>query len=65
MGEDGADTLKDIKDQGGLTISESEKTSIVFGMPKVAIENNAVSFILDLDKIPIFINKVFEGSKNV
>lgn len=64
MGEDGADTLKDIKDLGGLTICESEKTAIIFGMPKVAIQNDAVSIVLDLDKIPEFINKVFEGSEN-
>ncbi len=37
MGDDGAQGLKMIADEGGRTIAQSEETCVVFGMPKVAI----------------------------
>ncbi len=41
MGEDGALGLKQIKQKGGYTIVQDEKSCAVFGMPKAAIEINA------------------------
>lgn len=52
MGEDGVDGLKSIKEAGGKTIAQDEKTSIIFGMPKVAIEKGVVDKVLQLEKIP-------------
>jgi len=52
MGKDGATGMKLMHDAGAKTIAQDEATSIVFGMPKVAIENGGVDFILPLDKIP-------------
>lgn len=38
MGNDGADTMLEIRQAGGITIAESEETAIVFGMPGEAIK---------------------------
>lgn len=51
MGNDGADGLRHMADAGAYTIAESEETSVVFGMPKVAIERGAAKEILPIYKI--------------
>lgn len=51
MGKDGAAGLAHLKKLGATTIAESEKTSVVFGMPKAAIETGFVDQILDFDQI--------------
>lgn len=55
MGGDGADGLKIVKDEGGLTVAQDEESSIVFGMPKQAIELGAARYVLPLDKIAEFL----------
>jgi two-component system chemotaxis response regulator CheB len=49
MGKDGAEGLKDLY-QGGrcLTMAQDASSSVVFGMPKAAIETGTVSLIGDL-----------------
>lgn len=51
MGKDGAKGLQAIKEQGGVTISQSEETCVVFGMPKAAIDMNVVDKVLPIDRI--------------
>lgn len=51
MGSDGALGLGMIKDAGGDTIAQDEETSLVFGMPKAAIERKLVDEVLPLDRI--------------
>ncbi len=51
MGRDGADGMKSIKDQGGLTLAQSPETCIVFGMPKEAIEIGSVDKVVSIDKM--------------
>jgi len=51
MGNDGADGLYRIKEAGGHTIAESEESSVVYGMPRAAMERKAVQDVLHLDKI--------------
>lgn len=51
MGSDGVAGMKRIKDAGGRTIAQDEKTSVIFGMPKLAIENNSIDRVLPLDEI--------------
>jgi len=53
MGRDGAKGMKAIKEKGGITIAQDEKTSVVFGMPKAAIEEGCVDVVLPLHKIPL------------
>jgi len=51
MGRDGAVWLKKLYDAGGYTIVQNEASSIVFSMPKEAIELGAVREILPLSSI--------------
>lgn len=51
MGGDGAKGMKNMHDNGAKTIAQDEKSCVVFGMPKVAIQLGGVDHILPLDKI--------------
>ena len=57
MGRDGVAGLQAIKAEGGKTIAESEETSILYGMPKVAAETGAADFILPSYEISSEITK--------
>ena len=49
MGTDGASGIKAIKDSGGATLAQNEATSIIFGMPKAAIEKDAIDVVAPLE----------------
>lgn len=51
MGEDGARGLLALRRRGGVTITQDEFTSAVFGMPRAAQLAGASSVVLPLDKI--------------
>jgi two-component system chemotaxis response regulator CheB len=51
MGRDGAQGMRSIRRVGGYTIAQDEATCTIFGMPKAAIELNAVQAVLPPDKI--------------
>jgi len=51
MGRDGVDGLRAIKLEGGKTIAESEETSILYGMPKIAAETGVANSIIPNYKI--------------
>jgi two-component system chemotaxis response regulator CheB len=51
MGADGADGLLAMKRAGAPTIAQDEATSVVFGMPKEAIDRGAVDVVLPLPRI--------------
>lgn len=51
MGKDGAVGLLKMRESGSHTISQDEKTSVVYGMPKEAAEIGASVEILPLDSI--------------
>jgi len=51
MGGDGAEGMKSIHRLGGHTIAQDENTSVVFGMPRVAIANNIVDEVLPIEQI--------------
>ena len=52
MGRDGAEGLKVLKEAGAQTLAQDEASSVVFGMPKAAIDLGAVGRVLALDDIP-------------
>jgi two-component system chemotaxis response regulator CheB len=51
MGRDGAAGLLALRRAGALTIAQDEASSVVFGMPREAIEMGAVDRVLALDQI--------------
>nr|WKN36701.1 chemotaxis response regulator protein-glutamate methylesterase [Tunicatimonas sp. TK19036] len=57
MGKDGAKGLLALKEAGALTVAQDEATSIVFGMPKEAINLGAATMVKPLDLIPSIICK--------
>lgn len=51
MGRDGAEGLRAMHESGAHTIAQDELTSLVYGMPKAALENGAVVVEAPLDRI--------------
>jgi two-component system chemotaxis response regulator CheB len=51
MGDDGAAGLLEMKTAGAATIAQDEATSVVFGMPREAIERGAADEVLPLPRI--------------
>jgi len=51
MGKDGAQGISHIKQIGGITIAEDEKSSIIYGMPKEAFETGNIDFVLTPEEI--------------
>jgi len=52
MGADGAKGMLKMKKSGSRTIAQDEKSCVVFGMPRQAIELGAAEEILNLEQIP-------------
>jgi two-component system chemotaxis response regulator CheB len=52
MGDDGADAMVKIRNDGGVTIAEAESTAIVFGMPREAIERGGAAIVAPSYRIP-------------
>jgi two-component system chemotaxis response regulator CheB len=51
MGDDGARGLRSMREAGARTIAQDEKTCVVFGMPRVAIELGGAQDVLPLDQV--------------
>lgn len=51
MGRDGARGMKAMREAGFTTIAQDEKTSVVWGMPRAAIEAGAAEEVLALERI--------------
>ena len=61
MGRDGADGTSNIKDNGGITISEDKSTCTIYGMPKAAFETGKVDLVAPLDEIASRIINIVKG----
>ena len=62
MGRDGADGTSNIKDSGGITISEDKSTCTIYGMPKAAFETGKVDLVAPLNEIASKIIKIVKGA---
>jgi len=52
MGDDGANGMKEMKDNGAATIAQDEKSSVVWGMPGEAVKRGGVDDTLSLLQVP-------------
>ena len=63
MGRDGAREIGRIARAGGITIAQDQETSVVFGMPKVAIENGFIHHVLPLKEIAPALGRIVDELK--
>jgi len=61
MGRDGAEGMLSVSRAGGITIAQDENSSIVFGMPKTAIEIGAAKHVLSPEDIARILNEVMKS----
>lgn len=57
MGDDGSKGSVSLAREGGIIIAESEKTSVVYGMPRKVTEQGIKVFTADIDKIFKYIKR--------
>jgi len=65
MGTDGAQGLLTMRQAGWHTIAQDEATSVVYGMPKAAAQNNAAVEILAIDDIAAGITRALTRASQV
>ncbi|HVI88514.1 MAG TPA: chemotaxis-specific protein-glutamate methyltransferase CheB [Dongiaceae bacterium] len=58
MGKDGALGLLQIRQAGGVTVAQDQATSVIFGMPREAIEIGAADHILGVGDIAAFLTSL-------
>lgn len=63
MGKDGAKELRQMREKGAVTIAQDRKSSVVFGMPKAAVELKAASYALPPKEIARFLSSLSNGRK--
>ena len=63
MGSDGALGLRLLKRQGCYVIAQDEATSVVYGMPKAAVDAGVVDSVLPLEAIAGRITAAVRGVK--
>lgn len=51
MGKDGAEGLLELNQAGATTLAQNEASSVVYGMPRAAVENGAAQSSLSIEKI--------------
>jgi len=63
LGRDGAAGIEHIKDLGGTTIAQDERSSVIFGMPKSAIATGKVDNVLPPEKICEMLTRIVGAIK--
>ena len=63
MLNDGANGVRAVKRAGGFVIAQDQETSIIWGMPRAAIETGVVDLVLPLDKFACTFLELVEGSR--
>jgi two-component system chemotaxis response regulator CheB len=63
MGCDGAEGTRYIREAGGITIAQDEASSMIYGMPKAAVETGCVDMVLPLDGISSKLVSLTKGER--
>ena len=61
MGRDGTDGAIALKRKGAYVLAESQKTCVVYGMPKAAVDAGIVDEVLPLNEIPDAMVRLVKG----
>lgn len=61
MGRDGADGLREVRAKGGRVIAQDEESSVVFGMPRAAVEAGLADEVLALEEIAERLGELVSG----
>ncbi len=51
MGKDGAAGLEKVKEKNGIIIAQDKETSVIYGMPKAAVDKGIVDVVVSVDKV--------------
>lgn len=65
MGDDGADELLHLKNAGAVTFAQDEGSSVVFGMPGVAIKRGAALYVMPPEKIALTMTDLVSPDANL
>lgn len=63
MGADGADGMKELQETGAPTIAQDKNSSVVWGMPGVAVKLGAADMVLPLAGIPLSIMRWMQQAR--
>lgn len=58
MGNDGLVGARELKRKKGVLIAQNEETCVVYGMPKVVVNENLADFVLPVQEIPKTIMRI-------
>jgi two-component system chemotaxis response regulator CheB len=61
MGDDGAQGLLEMREAGAATLAQDESSSVVFGMPREAIQRGAVGAVHCLADLPVALLRAAAG----
>ncbi len=61
MGRDGVDGLRQMSENGAITIAQDEKSSVIFGMPSEAINAGAARYVLSPEAIAVLLVAISSG----
>jgi chemotaxis response regulator CheB len=63
MGADGVEGLAALRQAGGLTLAQDEASSVVYGMPRVALERGAADVALPPRDLARTLVRIWEGGE--
>ncbi len=63
MGSDGVEGLLALRTAGGLTVAQDEASSVVFGMPRVALERRAADLALPPKEIARWLGRICRNER--
>lgn len=62
MGDDGTASIRLLKEQGAQVVAQDEESCVVFGMPKIPVEEGLADAVLPLDDIAGFVVSACRGN---
>ena len=60
MGKDGAEGVRHVRNIGGITMAQDQKSSIIASMPNAAVQTGAVDFVLPPKRIAARLRELLE-----